>query len=106
MSVEPQKKGFKKRRDAQADHAFLSFPSFPCVSSQAACVDHRASFLFLALDSVAWYARVPSASNIADGSSRGDLAGVPAKFLPSLLVDVTVSHCLSKLTNDVSGDDP
>ena len=28
------KKGFKKRRDAQADHAFLPFPSFPCVSSQ------------------------------------------------------------------------
>ena len=28
------KKGFKKRRDAQADHVFLSFPSFPCVSSQ------------------------------------------------------------------------
>ena len=32
--------------------------------------------------------------------------GFQQKFLPSLLVDVTVSHCLSKLTNDVSGDDP
>ena len=58
------------------------------------------------LSLVAWYARVPSASNIADGPSRGVLDEVPAKFLPSLLVDVTVSHCLSKLTHDVSGDDP
>ena len=67
MSVGPLKK--RKRRDAQADHAFLSFPSFrflpfrvspaTCVSDGAApirtCVDlkatpgDRASFLFLAL---------------------------------------------------------
>jgi len=58
------------------------------------------------LSLVAWYARVPSASNIADGPSRGSLDEVPAKFLPSLLVYVTVSHCLSKLTRDVAGDDP
>ena len=64
MSVGPLiKKGLKKRRDAQADHVFLSFPSFPCVQPHVrdgaepirTCVDlkatpgDRASFLFLAL---------------------------------------------------------
>jgi hypothetical protein len=58
------------------------------------------------LSLVAWYARVPSASNIADGPSRGVLEGVPAKFLPDLFVAMTVARCLGRLGNNVAGDDP
>ena len=47
---------------------------------------------------ISWYARVPSASNIADGPSRGDVEGIPTKFLLPVLVELTVSNCLQKLS--------
>lgn len=73
-----------------------------CISGSARTSPGKeliASILFLEdeLNLVAWYARVPSASNIADGPSRGDLEGIPACFLPHSLVEVTVKHCLKKL---------
>ena len=45
----------------------------------------------------AWYARVPSDSNIADGPSRGSCAGLGVKMLPQEFVRLTVSKCLSRL---------
>ena len=58
------------------------------------------------LSLVAWYARVPSISNIADGPSRGTLEDIPVKPLPSALVEVAVSQCLGKLVGNATGDDP
>ena len=50
------------------------------------------------LSLIAWYARVPSFSNIADGPSRGSVDEVPAKFLSPILVGVAVSQCLQMLS--------
>ena len=46
---------------------------------------------------VAWYTRVPSSSNIADGPSRGSLEGLDVTPLPVALVEIAVKRCLSKL---------
>ena len=45
----------------------------------------------------AWYARVPSTSNIADGPSRGSSEGIMVKFMPSSLVELVVAKVLNKL---------
>ena len=58
------------------------------------------------LSLVAWYVRVPSPSSTADGSSRGALGDIPAKFLLNVLVEVTVNHCLSMLPINGTGDHP
>ena len=44
----------------------------------------------------AWYARVPSASNIADGPSRNDLSALTIKPTPKELVALMVKRVLSK----------
>ena len=44
----------------------------------------------------AWYARVPSASNIADGPSRDDLSSLLVKPTPRELVHLLVKKILSK----------
>ena len=44
----------------------------------------------------AWYARVPSASNIADGPSRDDLSALSIKPTPRDLVTLMVKKILSK----------
>ena len=44
----------------------------------------------------AWYARVPSASNIADGPSRDDLSALTIKPTPKELVALMVKRILSK----------
>ena len=46
------------------------------------------------LSLVAWYARVPSHSNIADGPSRGSVDEIKTRFLSPLLVGAAVSKCL------------
>ena len=45
----------------------------------------------------AWYARVPSSSNIADGPSRDSDEGIVAKFLPKQLVELVVAKTLKSL---------
>ena len=49
---------------------------------------------------LAWYSRVPSSSNIADGPSRGSCSGLSVKPLPVTLVSLAVQKCLSKLVNE------
>ena len=51
------------------------------------------------LSLIAWYARVPSSSNVADGPSRGSVGDVPAKFLSPILVGLVVAQCLEKLSS-------
>ena len=50
----------------------------------------------------AFYARVPSESNIADNPSRNCLDGILPKIVPVDLVRIAVKSCLSKLKN-ISG---
>ena len=45
----------------------------------------------------AWYSRVPSESNIADGPSRNDLADISANVTPTPLVQMVVKKLLSML---------
>lgn len=45
----------------------------------------------------AWYARVPSSSNIADSPSRNSDEGIVAKFLPMKLVELVVAKILKAL---------
>ena len=55
------------------------------------------------LSLIAWYARVPSSSNIADGPSRGSVDEVRTKFLSPLLVGVAVSQCLQESHSATKG---
>lgn len=55
------------------------------------------------LSLIAWYARVPSLSNISDGPSRGSTDEVPAKFLSPDLVEIAVSRLLHDVANRDQG---
>ena len=51
----------------------------------------------------AWYARVPSLSNVADGPSRGSSEGIRVKFMHGKLVELVVEKTLGKLRPGLTG---